>query len=704
MHPWTELQWKPIADAANRILSLFVQAQTLETQLQLRVAPESIVAPPLPAFRLEGEYAPLLGVTSPCAFRVNYENNSISHLDDKRKAEREFRIGLPETEWRPDVRTTPDTCLTLRVHVGGGEGNRIFLDFLRQELGAQLNVPLVPTVNPPPKERGITTSTDNDKLWDLRVRFTDFLRRFLSCYFPPRGRRPDAFTVFFVRGRKLSDGSDWHIRSGFFGHNYFIDQGQKDYLTDWWTKLTDEDRKKISVDAIYRHFLPLGDGICSEVYLTAAPAVAKQVTAVTKGYSGTDKALEQLENTILRDRTLMEIPVYDDLPMIDRSTPDGPSLILCVAILNTQPNVQDQIPESVQKRITPLLSRQIASYRCGEEEVTREFAQRMTRRFLSSPTAVPRLPEVIGRSPAMEKVFEAIETVAPTEASVLITGESGTGKEVVANAIHALSGRNTKPMAVIHCGSLQETLLESELFGYVKGAFTGANGAKQGLFEAADGSTAFLDEISEISAKTQVDLLRVLQNKEIKRLGSTKSIKVNFRCVAATNSKLENLVKQGDFREDLYYRLKVFVIDVPPLRQRKEDIPLLADHFVRKFSTDYRKRVIGISAKAMDRLQKYSWPGNVRELEHEIERAVVICQGSELEEQHLSTDVRSATEFDMPGLGRSLGEVELAYILQVITETDGDESRAAEILGIDRITLRKKLEQRVQDGASADAR
>src|SRR3984893_15421018 len=243
---------------------------------------------------------------------------------------------------------------------------------------------------------------------------------------------------------------------------------------------------------------------------------------------------------------------------------------------------------------------------------------------------ITRPGELVGQSSAMRKVLDAIETVGPTDANVLITGESGTGKELVVRAIHAASMRRFHPLVVIHCGALTETLLESELFGHEKGAFTGAQYRKKGKFEIAQGGTEFLDEIGDITLKTQTDLLRVLQEREIVRVGGNQTIHVDFRVVAATNKSLEQLIEEGKFRPDLYYRLNVFHIEIPPLRERREDIPWLVDHFVRKFSQEMSKRITRVSPPAMNALQQYNWPGNVRELENAVERAMVVGQEPEL--------------------------------------------------------------------------
>src|SRR5579872_620939 len=288
--------------------------------------------------------------------------------------------------------------------------------------------------------------------------------------------------------------------------------------------------------------------------------------------------------------------------------------------------------------------------------------------------------ELIGRSPAIRKVVELIEMVAPTEATVLITGESGTGKEVVARAIHAAGPRRYMPMVTIHCGALTETLLESELFGHEKGAFTGAQYRKKGKFEVADGGSVFLDEISDISLKTQTDLLRVLQEKEIVRVGGNQQIKVDFRCIAATNKDLQTLVKAGSFRPDLYYRLHVFCIDLPPLRDRREDIPLLVNHFLNKFSQAMNKRINRVAPEAMYALQQNDWPGNVRELENAIERAMVVAQEPELREHDFILKARNHNGT----ASKSLEEIEKAHILRVLEGCGWNQTRAAEVLGIDR--------------------
>ncbi len=302
-------------------------------------------------------------------------------------------------------------------------------------------------------------------------------------------------------------------------------------------------------------------------------------------------------------------------------------------------------------------------------------------------------PNLIGNAAAMNEVQQFVEMAAPTDSTVLITGESGTGKEVVARAIHQRSSRRNMPMVVIHCGALTDTLLESELFGHERGAFTGAQFRKKGKFEAADGGTVFLDEIADISLRMQTDLLRVLQQKEITRVGGNQSIKVDFRCIAATNKRLEDLVKAGTFRPDLYYRLHVLCIDLPPLREHRADIPLLAEHFIRRLCASTNRATLPeIRPEALELLMQYDWPGNVRELENAVERALVVSRGPVLEESAFSFLARRVDALQHNG-GSTLEEVERSHIAMIWRQSEGNHSKAARILGIDRTTLYAKMKR-----------
>ncbi len=298
--------------------------------------------------------------------------------------------------------------------------------------------------------------------------------------------------------------------------------------------------------------------------------------------------------------------------------------------------------------------------------------------------------EIIGKSDGMQEIFELIDRVANSDATVLITGESGTGKELIAQAIHGNSQRCFMPFVAINCGSLPESLLESELFGYEKGAFTGADYTKRGRFEMAEGGTILLDEIGDVSLKTQVDLLRVLQQREISRLGSENTIEVDVRILAATNRDLKAAIEKGDFREDLFYRLNVISIHVPPLRDRKEDIPLLAEAFVKRLCMEMNREVVRIGKGAMQQLLEYHWPGNVRELENIIERALVIGAEKEIKTDDLPFAAGNKGVSDSL---RSLKAVEKAHIAKVLSQTDWNISRAARELGIDRQTLYNKMKK-----------
>lgn len=300
------------------------------------------------------------------------------------------------------------------------------------------------------------------------------------------------------------------------------------------------------------------------------------------------------------------------------------------------------------------------------------------------------LDEIIGDSPSMKKVMEMVNTVAETDSTVMIRGESGTGKELIARAIHSKSRRRYFPIVTINCGAYPEGLLESELFGHEKGAFTGAMYQRKGKLEMANKGTLFLDEVGNISLKMQMDLLRVLETKKFTRLGGEKVIEVDFRVISATNRDLEQAVKEGAFREDLYYRLNVFTIFLPPLRERRSDIPLLTHYFIKKFSLSMNKEVREISRDAMNLLMDYDWPGNVRELRNVIERAMVNVKGSRIEVDDLYFSISSP--YPKPD-GETLEDIEKAHIKKILNKTGWNITKAAEILNIDRVTLYNKIEK-----------
>ena len=302
--------------------------------------------------------------------------------------------------------------------------------------------------------------------------------------------------------------------------------------------------------------------------------------------------------------------------------------------------------------------------------------------------SLENVEDLIGKSEAIKRVLSEIESVAPTNSSVIITGESGTGKELVAKAIHANSQRKFYPLVSVHCGALTESLLESELFGHEKGAFTGALYNRKGRFEMADSGTIFLDEIATISAKMQVELLRVLETKTFMRVGGNNEISSDFRVICATNRDLKSMVEKGTFREDLYYRLNVMNINVPPLRERVEDIPLLVEYFIKKYCTSMNKPLITIDPAALKRMMGYQFPGNIRELENMVERAIVVGNGKKimLRDLPLGKDVIDTTV-------ESLDEFEKAFILQILNKYSWNISRTAQALKVDRVTLYNKIKK-----------
>ena len=307
------------------------------------------------------------------------------------------------------------------------------------------------------------------------------------------------------------------------------------------------------------------------------------------------------------------------------------------------------------------------------------------------------LENIIGESPVMKDVFEIVQQVAPTRATVLLGGESGTGKELVAKAIHQLSPRAKQPFVTVHCAALAPTLLESELFGHEKGAFTGAHERRIGRFEQAQGGTLFLDEIGEIDATIQVKLLRFLGERTFERVGSNKTLTADVRLVAATNKNLEELVKAGKFREDLFFRLRVMEINLPPLRERGGDIPLLAQNFLREFAGENKKPVNDFTADALQLLLNYNWPGNVRELRTAIEHAVVLCRGEKISARDLPPSVRESTDLCAGETSLSsqkaltVKDAEKQLIVRALKETKGNRTLAAEKIGVSRRTFHRKL-------------
>jgi DNA-binding NtrC family response regulator len=415
------------------------------------------------------------------------------------------------------------------------------------------------------------------------------------------------------------------------------------------------------------------------------------VEAVESGRVALERTAEEPPDIVLLDLKMPGLDGMETLRQMKEKAPD------VVGIMITgYPTIESAV-KAVKLGAYDYLSKP-----CSPEELRIIVARAAERRRLAWENEKLRrqlesrvIPElIVGESKTMQRVMEIVRKVAPTESTVLITGESGTGKEMIAKAIHRLSPRREKEFIPVDCNALVENLLESELFGHVKGSFTGAISTKHGLFELASGGTFFFDEVGNISPNTQSKLLRVIQEREIKPVGGNQRIRVDVRIIAATNQNLMEAIAQKTFREDLFYRLSVVPILLPPLRERKEDIPLLVQHFIQQYNRKRKKPLVGISPAAMEMLMKYGWPGNARELENTIERAMILEGGEIITGESLPWLFHQDRGKKAPAAPRdlvSLEDLEKEHIALVLRETGGHKSQAAKILGIDRKTLYQKL-------------
>jgi two-component system, NtrC family, response regulator HydG len=414
------------------------------------------------------------------------------------------------------------------------------------------------------------------------------------------------------------------------------------------------------------------------------------------GARAIERVQEKSYDLVLMDVRMVELSGLEALPEIKKFNPAIPIIIM------TAYSSVDTAVEALKKGAYDYLGKpldfdelKLAIERAMDHSRLKEENRALKERLGSGFNT----GDIIGRSRVMLELLETVSLVAPTEATVLITGESGTGKELIASAIHLNSPRREKPFIQINCAAITETLLESELFGHEKGAFTGADRRREGRFRLAHGGSIFLDEVSEMSVAMQAKLLRVLQEKEIQRVGGEEVLKVDVRVMAATNKDLKKEIEAGGFREDLYYRLNVVTLAVPALKERREDIPLLAQHFLETFAEKNRKHIKGFTPQAMDRLVRYNWPGNVRELMNAVERGVILCRGEYIAEKDFPLSVSEAevqkSELVREGLPADLHleEVEKVTILNTLESAGGNKSEAARRLGITRRTLHKKLKK-----------
>ncbi|MFP2911211.1 sigma-54-dependent transcriptional regulator [Pyxidicoccus sp. 3LFB2] len=407
--------------------------------------------------------------------------------------------------------------------------------------------------------------------------------------------------------------------------------------------------------------------------------------------------------------TDVRMPQMDGLTLLKTAREQGSdsTFIMMTAFASVETAVEAMKSGADNFLLKPLDAEQVLVIlgKALEKRSLRQEAEQLRDQVRSR---VRRFHDIIGESPPLQGIYDVVRRAASTRATVLILGESGTGKELIAQALHQESPRKDKPFIRVHCAALSENLLESELFGHEKGSFTGALARKEGRFELADGGTLFLDEIGEISPTVQVKLLRVLQSREFERVGGTQTLKVDVRIVAATHRDLVAEVKAGRFREDLYYRLNVVSVTLPPLRDRKSDIPALVNHFLEKYGESYGKEVLGLAPGTLQALLSHDWPGNIRELENAIERAVVLAQGQELTTDDLPPVLRgprpagTATGSLIPGA--TLAAIEREAILRTLEMVQGSTSRAAEVLGISVRKIQYRLkEYGMQGGAPLKA-
>jgi two-component system response regulator HydG len=412
-----------------------------------------------------------------------------------------------------------------------------------------------------------------------------------------------------------------------------------------------------------------------------------EVDTADDGAMAVTRVRERAYDVVLTDVRMAEVDGIEALRRIKSYNPYLPVLIM-TAYSSVDVAVQALKAGALDYLHKPLDFNEL---RAGLE---RALEQGGAQRSEGPGGAADPVSEMIGDSPPMRELAAMIRAVAPSEASVLILGESGTGKELVAKALHDGSPRKARPMVTVNCAALAENLLESELFGHEKGAYTGAQRQRDGRFVQADGGTLFLDEIGEMAPALQAKLLRALQQGEVQRLGSDRSIRVDVRVLAATNRDLEAEVRDGGFREDLYYRLNVIALRVPALRERPEDIPLLARHFLHRFAERNRKSYRGFSPRVMDLMLHYDWPGNVRELENVVERAVILSPGEFVTENDLPATLRGS-EKSAPGPfgGQSLEDAEREAIARTLEQVGNNKSEAARVLGVTRVTLRSKMKK-----------
>jgi DNA-binding NtrC family response regulator len=438
----------------------------------------------------------------------------------------------------------------------------------------------------------------------------------------------------------------------------------------------------------------LAELLAEEGYETETAADGRRALALMDGFD---------PDVVLTD---LKMPNLDGIGLLEAARPKHPQAVFIVmTAFGTIETAVEAIKKGADNYVTKPLEMDTVAVLVGRARekaaLARDVArmrQQLRQRF--------SFRSILGSHPAMQALLKTVAQVAPTKATVLIHGESGTGKELIAAALHHNSPRKDRPFVRLNCAALAETLLESELFGHERGAFTGALARREGRFKQADGGTLFLDEVGEIPASVQVKLLRFLQEREFERVGGNETVQVDVRVVAATNRDLKEAVRDGGFREDLYYRLNVVQVDVPPLRARKSDIPALAHHFLARYANENDRDIRGISEEALRALMSYPWPGNVRELENAIEHAVVLCEGDTVTVDHLPSTSAPGISQDLglmiPGI--TMDELEKTAILRTLEAVEGSTAKAAELLGISRRKIQYRLKEWGLTGRPGSAR
>lgn len=577
--PWRPADWRPVAVATRKALSLFIQAEAGQNSTA-----EDEELPQI-KFRVELEGLP------PVEHVIGTPNNRVSP-----KITCEFQTSVSGTSQTGSITVS-------FMHTAPHD---VAYKYVQEVLEFQASLRACPELHP---RRGFGTTAAisiDEKRWDARVRFSDFLRRFLQHYDGGRSSDTpiDPFMAFFLVPRSWHRN---HIASGMWGYRYQLDEGQAQFLKE----------NGVAPEVLEGNNVDFPEGLCSHVYLSGRAVDAVSTEVLFRKYQNTSDTLRRIEDKILRsDSVLIEVPVYD-AGLIDRDVaPDGPECILGVCIPKARRAMAVAAPrrELLASMIEPP---SFSGFEPGECQAVFEMAHHLISRYVLIRPSVAR-SGLVGNSPAMRVLQDLIEKFARQPQHVLILGESGSGKELVAKAVKELSPRASKPFVSLNCAAIPENLIESELFGHVKGAFTGAIADKAGKFQTAHQGTLFLDEIGELTGAAQAKLLRAVQFGQVERVGSTKEEFVDVRVIAATRKNLEEETRNGNFRDDLFYRLNALTISVPPLRNHLEDVPDLVESYLAKHHPHHL-----FDDLAMRMLMNYTWgKNNVRELENIITRVI----------------------------------------------------------------------------------